>query len=44
LSLGSRPTEARYQLRDDTVNAIVDHKIHEQGPRARIGAEFCRGD
>jgi hypothetical protein len=30
-----RPTEARYQLRDDGLNAIVDHKIREQGLRTR---------
>jgi hypothetical protein len=28
-----RPTEARYQLRDDEFNAIIDPKIRKQGLR-----------
>src|ERR1700677_1474099 len=30
-----RPTEARYQSRDNRLNAIIGHKIPEQGPRAQ---------
>jgi hypothetical protein len=28
-----RPTDARYQLRDDGLGAIIDYKISEQGLR-----------
>jgi hypothetical protein len=28
-----RPTQARYQLRGDGFNAIIDHKIRKQGLR-----------
>jgi hypothetical protein len=28
-----RPAEARYQLRDDGLDAIIDHKIRKQGLR-----------
>jgi hypothetical protein len=31
--LVQRPTEARYQFRDDEFNAIIDHKIRKQGLR-----------
>jgi hypothetical protein len=39
--LVQRPTEAGYQLRDDTLNAIIDHKIRE--PSLRTHKAECHG-